>query len=198
MKVQPNFLAIINFTFFTATILFGIAACNPNQKDKDVVENQSIAVTHNDSRFEDSAKANDATFLEQAALINLHEIGLGQLGNEKSASPDILVLSKMLVDHHTTASADLKLLADKKNISLPVSVENNQDEGINKLVKEDKKTFDKLFLSVVIQNHKDAISTFQSADSATIDTEIKDYIAVVMPTLKQHLVQAEKIQLNNK
>ena len=89
-------------------------------------------------------------------------------------------------------------MADKKNISLPVSVENNQDEGINKLVKEDKKTFDKLFLSVVIQNHKDAISTFQSADSATIDTEIKDYIAVVMPTLKQHLVQAEKIQLNNK
>ena len=82
MKVQPNFLAILNFTFFTATILFGIAACNPNQKEKDVVENQSIAVTHNDSRFEDSAKANfDDQFLyeEFAKPIGERKLNFKQL-----------------------------------------------------------------------------------------------------------------------
>lgn len=198
MKVQPNFLALINLTFFTATIFFGVIACNPNQINKEINQDKSLAETHNDTRFEDSSKANDATFLEQAAIFNLHEIGLGNIAKDKSSAPEILVLSKMLVDHHTNASAELKLLADKKNISLPFSVEDNPNEEINKLVKENKVTFDKSFLNQIIENHKDAISKFESANVETDDKEIRDYIALVMPTLKQHLKEAEKILMNKK
>lgn len=198
MKIQPNFLAIINVTFFTATILFGVAACNPNNSTKEVYQEKSIAETNNDSLFKDSARARDAAFLEQAAIINLHEIGLGHLAKDKSSSPEILLLSKMLVEHHTNASKEIKLLADKKNIVVPISVESNPDEAINKLVKENKSTFDKSFINVIINSHKDAIRKFESADSTTTDIEIKDYIALLMPALKQHLKEAEAILLKTK
>lgn len=198
MRIQPNFLAIINVTFFTVTILFGVAACNTNKANKEVYQEKSLAETNNDSLFKDSARARDAAFLEQAAIINLHEIGLGQLAKGKSSSPEVLVLSNMLIDHHTNATKEIKILADKKNIIVPISVESYPDEAINKLVKENKSTFDKSFINLIIEGHKNAIGIFESADSTTTDTEIKNYIALVMPALKQHLKEAEKILLNSK
>lgn len=193
MRFQPNFIAVLNVSFFTATILIGIVACNPNklinQKDKDISEVQ------NEMRFDDdTTKTNDAKFLEETALINIHAIGLGNLGRDKSKMPEILVLSKMLIEEHTVAAEELKEMADKKNISLPVSAEKDKDEGISKLIKEKKSTFDKTYIDVVIQYHKEAIEKFEAEDTVSTDLEIKNYIATVLPTLKKHLEEAELIQ----
>jgi len=193
MRIQTNLIAVLNVSFFAATFLFGIAACNTQTLDKNDQE-KDISELHNETRFPDSSKAGDATFLEESALVNIHEIGLGQLGKDKSKAPEVLLLSKMMIDEHTAASERLKLLADKKNISIPFSAEKNEDESINKLVKEKNASFDKAFADVVVQYHKDAIDKFEAADSVTSDVEIKNYIATILPTLKKHLESAEKIQ----
>lgn len=193
MKNQRNFISILTIILFTATIIFGITACNMQQNmekgDKDIAEVQ------NETRFDnDTTQANDANFLVETAWINIHEIALGQLGTDKSKSPEILVLSKMLTEEHTIAAAELKIMADKKNISLPVSAENDKDENIGKLIKTKNSIFDKTYIEVVIQYHKEAIDKFEAQDSISTDIEIKDYIATVLPTLKKHLEQAELIQ----
>lgn len=196
MRFQPKFIAILNVSIFTATLLTGFVACNPNkminQNEKDISEVQ------NETRFnEDVTKISDAKFLEETAIINIHSIGLGQLGRDKSQMPEILVLSKALIEDHNAASVALKEMADKKNISLPVSAEKVEDEGISKLVKEKKSTFDKTYLDVVIQYHQEAIKKFEAEDSLSTDIEVKNYIAFVLPSLKKHLAEAVLIQKNN-
>lgn len=198
MRIQPNFLAVLNVSLFTATFLFGIAACNNQQDVTEADKSKDIAEVQNDTRFTDSAKASDATFMEDVALANMHEIAIGQLGKDRSKSPEVLMLSKMLIDDHTTALDNLKVLADKKNITLPISTENNKDEAINKLVKQKTATFDKAFIDLNVQLHKEAIAKFMAADSTTGDADIKSYIADVLPNLKKHLEHAEQIQKGSK
>lgn len=195
MRIQPNCLAILNVLLFTVTISLGIASCNTTQQMDQKDKGKDISEVQNDVRFKDSSNAqSDADFLVQAALINIHAIGIARLGNDKSKMPEILVLSKMLIKDHTLASEQLKLLADKKSILLPVSAENNEDEGINKLVNEKNATFDKVYTDVIIQYHMEAIEKFEAANAVTKDDAVKSYIISILPKLKEHLEHAKQIQ----
>ncbi len=193
MTTRNQIMSISFGTFFVLSILLEMVACNQinatSKHDKDIAE------VHNESRFDnDTTKANDANFLVESAWINIHEIALGQLGTDKSKTPEILVLSKMLTEEHVIASEKLKNMADKKNISLPVSAEKDQDAGISKLIKAKNSIFDKTYIDVVIQYHEEAIDAFVAEDTISSDIEIKNYIATVLPTLKKHLEQAKQIQ----
>jgi putative membrane protein len=194
MNFRNNFIAGTFGIFFITCILLEVAACNQINKLSKEDKSKDNAVVLNETRFDDTTKASDANFLVETAWINYHAIAIGQLGTDKSKSPEILTLAKMLSEEHYVASQELKKIADSKNINLPVSAENNEDEGINKLVKQKSISFDKAFIDVVIQQHQDAIGKFESADSTIKDTEIKDYIAIVLPALKIHLQQALQLQ----
>ncbi len=190
--MKKHLLTGFTLLLFIITILLGVTACNmkqdATQNDKDVAE------LINESRFNDTTKANDANFLVETAWMNSHEIALGQLGTKRSKMPEILVLSKMLVEDHNNAAEQLKKIADDKSIILPVSTEKNEDEGTNKLLKQSNATFDKAFVDLVVQYHKDAIDKFEAANLATSDKEIKGFITAVLPNLKKHLEEAETIQ----
>ena len=194
MNFRNNFIAGICGVFFISSILLEVAACNQINKLSKEDKSKDNAVVLNETRFEDTVKTFDASFLVETAWINFHAIAIGQLGTDRSKSPEVLTLAKMLTEEHNVASQELKKIADSKNINLPVSAENNEDEGINKLVKQKSISFDKAFIDVVINQHQQAISKFETADSSIKDSEIKDYIAIVLPALKIHLQQALQLQ----
>jgi putative membrane protein len=196
MNFRNNFIPSICSVFFLGSIIVEIVACNEINKISDEDKNKDNAVVLNETRFNDSVKLYDANFLVETAWINIHNIAIGQLGTDKSKSPEILMLAKMLSEEHYVASQELKKIADSKNINLPVSAENDKEESINKLVKQKNISFDKAFIDVVIQQHQQAIEKFETADSTIKDTEIKDYIAIVLPALKIHLQQALQLQKN--
>ena len=96
-------------------LLFLISSYNNEKKPEDTKE---VAEEHNDAKF-DNSKEKDAQFLVTAAEINLEEVNLGQLAQNKGTMADVKALGKMMETEHSAAQKDLQALAAKKQITLP-------------------------------------------------------------------------------
>ena len=190
------------FILLLSASLFGFTSCeNENKENHQGEEKHSEAKTEevakeqNDAKFNENAEQDNAKFLVKAAEINLEEISLGKLAEEKSTHADVKSLAKMMVTAHTKASEELKGLAAKKNISIPA--ENTQDikDAYQKLSdKKDQKDFNKSYVDMMVDGHKNAITLFEKESTESSDADIKAWATSMLPELRKHLDHAIAVQ----
>jgi putative membrane protein len=169
-------------------ILFFVA-CQPSKKQEDGTE---IAKELNDETFEDTDDKDDADFIVNAITANFAEIKLAQLASNKST--DILVtnLAKMLETDHTKVLQELQAYATQKGIAAPTTETNEAAADLAALAQEDSKDFDKKWCDKLKASHKKSIRKFESRINKTEDTELRNLISAVLPSLKIHLDMIEK------
>ena len=63
----------------------------------------------------------DSEFLRKAASINLAEVELGNLGNQRSQNQDVKAFCDMLIKDHTDSKNRLKDIADRVKADFPSS-----------------------------------------------------------------------------
>jgi len=179
-------------------VVMSLGSCKNEAKQEDPKE---VAEDQNEIKFEDrETKEDDSEFLVDAAEIDLAEIELGKLAQQKSTNPGVKSLGKMLVDAHEKSAAELKTLADSKNFSLPTSVTEDGKEAYDKLNKETGTDFDKKFVDGAIDAHEKAIDKFKIAAENANDTEIKAWASKNVNSLREHLQHAKmlKEEINKK
>ena len=179
-------------------VVMSLGSCKNEAKQEDPKE---VAEDQNEIKFEDrETKEDDSEFLVDAAEIDLAEIELGKLAQQKSTNPGVKSLGKMLVDAHEKSAAELKTLADSKNFSLPTSVTEDGKEAYDKLNKETGTDFDKKFVDGAIDAHEKAIDKFKIAAENANDTEIKAWASKNVNSLREHLQHAKmlKEEMNKK
>ena len=179
-------------------VVMSLGSCKNEAKQEDPKE---VAEDQNEIKFEDrDAKEDDSEFLVDAAEIDLAEIEIGKLAQQKSTNPSVKSLGKMLVDAHEKSAAELKTLADSKNFSLPTSVTEDGKEAYDKLNKETGTDFDKKFVDGAVDAHEKAIDKFKIAAENANDAEIKAWASKNVNTLREHLQHAKllKEEINKK
>jgi len=172
---------------FLGMTLFIIHACSDNSDDpKEIAEDQ------NEEKFDDRKSEKDAAFLVKAAEINLEEIELGELAQQKGSTADVKALGKMMVDEHTSAQNELKELAASKSITIPVVLTENGKDAYDDLNEENVgKDFDKEYCGMMVKGHKSAIREFENASSNAEDGDIRNWASSMLPGLRTHLEHAE-------
>lgn len=136
----------------------------------------------------------DNLFLAEAATINMEEIELGKLAQNKAASKDVKDFGKMMVDGHTKSLNELKDLATKKGVTLPQEVSEKGKNNLDELTKTDSKSFDKMYTSKMVDGHKESIMKFETARDNTADADIKSWTIKTLPDLQMHLDHAVMVQ----
>jgi len=187
MKKEIKFLKsnVLRLTFASATLIL-VSATLPSCNNSKPEDNKEIAEEHNDAKF-DNAKEDDAKFLVNAAEINLEEIQLGQLAQNKSINVNVKSLGKMMETEHSKALDDLKTLADNKQITIPTTLTNDGINASTKLMDLKASKFDKEYCDMMVNGHKDAISKFEKAASDASDPDIRNWAESMLPTLRAHL-----------
>lgn len=167
-------------------IIISTSSCMNNKPEdaKDVAEDQ------NEAKFDERGNEKDAEFLVNAAEINLEEISLGKLAQEKSSINHVNELGKMMEVEHTKSLADLIVLAQTKNISLPTSQTEKGKDAYKKLNEKSADDFGKEYSSMMVSGHKKAIELFEKASTDCADSDIKSWATATLPTLRTHLNQA--------
>lgn len=153
-----------------------------------------VAEEMNEEQFDDRKSEKDAEFVAEAAAINMEEIELGELAQEKGMSQDVKDLGKMMVDEHTKALNDIKMLADKKGITIPSSLTEDAQDKYNKLNEKSGKDFDKEYADMMVKGHEKAIDKFEKASSDADDMDIRDMAASMLPSLHTHLEHSKECQ----
>lgn len=167
----------------------GNTVTNPREQDKMMSDTTNNNTANNNNNAE-----TDATFFMKAAEINMEEIKLGKLAQQKGTMSHVKALGKMLVTDHTQAMAGLNTLAKTKMINLPTTEGQKIMDAYKMLSEKKGKDFDKAYSDMMVNGHKEAIALFEKTNSDTKDADVKKMTATMIPKLKTHLEQAEICQ----
>jgi putative membrane protein len=138
----------------------------------------------------------DSDFYKKAAEGGLSEVELGQLAQQKAASPDVKQFAQMMIDDHSSANMKLQKLAATKDISLPTSSSVGQMATKTKLKVLSGDTFDKSYVKSMISDHKEDIAEFRKEAQSGQDPDARAFAKATLPTLEKHLQSIEALAPN--
>ena len=177
-----------------AVLSLSLVSCKQEPKQEDPKE---MAEDSNEEKFEDmpnDSLEDDSSYLVAAAEINRAEVELSKLAQKKSTNADVKALAKMMETAHTKAESDVKALAGKKNITIPVALTEDKQEEYNKLNEKTGNDFDKAFADDLVDGHEKAVSKIEKAAEKAKDPDIKMWAANMLPALKEHLASAKALK----
>ena len=105
----------------------------------------------------------DADFIVKAASGGMLEVELGKLAQSHAARQGVKDFGALMVQDHSKGGEALLSLAMAKKVVLPDSVSNDQKKERNNLMKKHGLAFDRSYISLMVQDHKDDIAEFQHA-----------------------------------
>lgn len=149
-------------------------------------ESKLVTARVNNPMFSKVNTEKDAEFLVVASELLMEEINLGKLAHEKGRMSHVKDLGKKMQDDHTKSLAELKTLAKSKNISLPTSPTEDANKYYKDLNEKSGNEFDKAYIDMMVNDHKNAIKIFEKAFTDSDDYDIKTWALNTLPTLRVH------------
>jgi putative membrane protein len=142
--------------------------------------------------------ASDRKFVMEVARGGMAEVELGKLAAEKGSSDAVKQFGKRMADDHGKASAELKKFADKKGLTLPTDLDPKHKQLRDRLAKLNGADFDKAYANEMVKDHKKDVADFKREAKAAKDPDLKSWAGKTLPTLEDHLKQAQDMQAQMK
>jgi putative membrane protein len=136
----------------------------------------------------------DEKFVMDAAKGSMAEVELGKMAAEKGTSDLVKQFGQRMVDDHGKASAELKDLAEKKNVKLPAELDSKHRQLRDRLAKLSGAEFDRAYADEMVRDHKKDVSEFKREAGRAKDADLKAWAGKTVPTLEDHLKQAQQMQ----
>jgi len=135
----------------------------------------------------------DSTFVKKAAQGGLAEVELGQLATQKASSEEVKKFGQRMVDDHSKANEQLKQVAAEKNIDVPQQLDAKDKATKARLEKLSGEQFDRAYMKYMVRDHQRDVAEFERESKIAKDPAIKNFAQQTLPTLKDHLKEAERI-----
>lgn len=203
MKNRNNLKPILAFSFGLVGTLILMSSCSENNRtdSKDMTENEDMNLRSPDGNMDNASTAdntilviendNDSSFLIKVAEMQLEEIRLGRLAQQKGTTPHVKELGKMMEDGHTKTLASLETLARDNSMTLPTSASSDSENHYNDLNEKTGVDFGKAYSKMMVDHHEDAIDLFEKAAEDSENQQIRTWASGQLATLRTHLEQAE-------
>jgi putative membrane protein len=133
----------------------------------------------------------DRKFIDEAAKGGMAEVQLGKLAAEKAESPQVKQFGQRMVDDHTKANSQLQQLASTKNVTLPQDIDRSHQHEYDRLQKLSGAQFDREYMKHMVSDHKKDVKEFQKTAKSAKDPDVKNFAQTTLPTLEDHLRQAQ-------
>ena len=167
-----------------------LSACNP----KDSGDSKEFAEEQNEEKFDDKQVENDAEFVVDAADGGMLEVQLAELAIKTSASEEVKNFAKMILKDHSKTNTELKQLAEKKNITLPIALSDKAQKTYDDLADKTGEDFDKAYCKYMVDDHEEDIKEFKRQADKGEDPELKSWASEKVTSLEHHLATAEEME----
>jgi len=140
-----------------------------------------------------ATSASDKQFIQEAAAGSLAEVELSKLAVRKATNPQVKDFGRRMVADNSSANDQIKKLAAGKGVSLSQSLGNDNKVVKDRLEKLSGSQFDSAYMAEMLKDHKKDLETYSQQSRTANDEEVKSFAARTLPTLQNHLKQAEMI-----
>ena len=134
----------------------------------------------------------DSGFIKKVADQSMGEVEMARLGADKAASNEVKQFAQKMVDDHTKANGELTALAGTKSVEIAEKSDKHQKMN-NKLADKAGADFDKAFMKQMVADHKKVVREVEHEAKSGKDPDVKAWAEKTLPTLKEHLQEAETI-----
>jgi putative membrane protein len=135
----------------------------------------------------------DEQFAENAALINLMEMHLGNYAALKARRADIQQFANQLNKEHTEANNLLEMIAAKRRLTLPTKLDAKHQAKIDKLIVLPADEFDRAYVKEMVDGHRMATALYEHESHNGKVAELKAYAAETLPTVRRHYQRATQL-----
>ena len=137
-------------------------------------------------------------FVHNASIANEFEIESSQLALEKSQNNDVKDFAQRMVDDHTDTGDRMKeALSSSGSKAKPTDMLDNKHQRLmNKLESASDDNFDRQYISIQTDAHKEAVNLFSNYAKNGKDASLKNFASETLPTLKEHLQHVRQLNEN--
>lgn len=136
----------------------------------------------------------DQTFANQASSASQAEIQISGLVSDRSKDSTLRSFALHMIADHVVALNELKMLADKLDITLNSDLDTAHAQLRRRLMTLDSIGFDSVYINSMVTDHRKVMAQFQAESSMGDDADLKAYADKYLPALSEHLATAKKIQ----
>ena len=136
----------------------------------------------------------DQEFMINTAKAGMAEVELGKMAAEKGSSDAVKQFGKRMADDHAKASDELKQFAQQKGLTLPTDLDAKHKQLRDRLAKLNGVDFDKAYANEMVKDHKKDVADFKRQAKSAKDPDLKSWAGKTLPTLEDHLKQAQDMQ----
>jgi putative membrane protein len=142
-----------------------------------------------------SAPITDAEFVRQAADGGMKEVELNRIAAKQALNADVKALAAKLLADHEKANAELTALAKKEKIDTGhAGMPGMHKADTDKLAALSGPAFDRTYLTDLVAAHQKSIALFESEVRSGTNGQIKAWAQATLPTLREHLQEAQAVQ----
>ena len=142
----------------------------------------------------DSRPLTEEQFLTEVASSNLLEMTLGQMAVKNAQNPEVKQFGQLMVDYHTKAQQELKSVAEGMNLALPTALLPRHQKLVEKLSDLSGAQFDRKYMNVMEEAHKEALAKFEMVSNAAPTTSVRAFAIRALPNLRTHEHQADQLE----
>jgi putative membrane protein len=183
-------------------LIAAFSACNNSASDSAKTDTGAAATEDHTSTTLDkdstrggapATENSDSNFAVKASVGNMGEVVMGKLAISNGQSQRVKNFGAMMIHDHTEAGDKLKQIASRKNIILPGILDKEEQKHVDDLQKKSGNDFDKMYMDMMLDDHKDDIKEFQKAGKNCKDADLKNFAISTLPVLEKHLDSAKAI-----
>lgn len=148
-----------------------------------------------------------AQFREKATSSDAFEITSSKIALTHATNPKVKNFAQTMIHDHGVTTDKLVALGGIKKASLEAKMEPGKDgkyagndllsvsqaAELNSLESKSNVDFDKTYMADQVKGHKDAVALLEDYAKNGDSAKLKAYASEILPTVKHHLVEAEKI-----
>jgi len=134
------------------------------------------------------------TFISKAAEGGMAEVELGKLAQQRGSNEAVKTFGKRMETDHSKINDELKTIAANKNVTWPTALNAKDQATMDRLSKLSGAEFDRAYMADMVRDHRADIAEFRREADHGTDPDVKNFAAKHLPTLQDHLRQAEDTQ----
>jgi putative membrane protein len=133
-----------------------------------------------------TASERDKNFVACMARKSLMEIKLSELAETNGLAVEVKDMGKHIIEDHTKTNGDLKVLADKKGILFPTTLNTKQQKAYDKMSTLKGDTFDKHYLKCMGKDHKKSKRELKKEIKKGDDVDLEAWAQISLPMVQHH------------
>lgn len=154
---------------------------------------ETRVATAPESRAAITQDSPDAKFLTEAVRGDLAEVKMGELAQERGQSEAVREFGKMLVEDHSKAMKQTAELAKDLDVIPPAQTSAEQMQKHDALARLSGAEFDRQFAAEMVKGHQEEIAKYEK-QAQSGDSKVAELAEDLLPTLKEHLAAAQRLQ----